>query len=336
MKKEIYKIYIALLLLLVIIFTGIAGYIFIEDFTPIEAFFMTIITISTVGFREVHPLSETGQIFTAILIIMSFGIFAYAITTITRYILDGEIRNYLKNYRVNKNIDKLKDHIIICGYGRNGKQACDELGEEKIPFVIIEKEDPVIEQLRIEQHVAFFQGDATHEDVLNKVKIQKAKALITTLPNDADNLFVVLTARELNSKLNIISRASRTDTEKKLIKAGANAVIMPDIIGGEKMAKLVTQPDIVEFLDYIMLQSHFDVNIEEVSCHDINSSFLNQSIVELMQRNISGSNVVGVKTGKNNYIFNLTDDLKLTPELKLFTLGTPDQIKEFKSLITNG
>lgn len=336
MNRELYKIYVAFVLLLTIIFIGIVGYITLEDFTLVEAFFMTIITISTVGFREVHPLTQTGQIFTAILIIMSFGIFAYAITTITRYIMDGEIRNYLKNYRVNKNIEKLKDHIIICGYGRNGKQAAIELSEENVPFVIIENEDDVVEQLRIDRHLTFFQGNATQEDVLLNVKIERAKALITTLPNDADNLFVVLTAKGLNENLKIISRASRYDAEKKLKKAGANTVVMPDIIGGEKMAKLVIQPDIVEFLDYIMLQSHFDVNIEEVTCEDMDDSYHNQSIKELIIKNDSGSNIIGVKVSKGNYIFNPTDEIKMNPELKLFTLGTPEQIKNLKSIIVNG
>jgi voltage-gated potassium channel len=336
MNREIYKIYIALIILFTVILIGIVGFISIEDFTLVEAFFMTIITISTVGFREVHPLSPSGQIFTAILIIMSFGIFVYAITTITRYILDGEIRNYYKNYRVNKNVEKLKDHIIICGYGRNGKQAATEFAEEKHQFVIVENEEDVVEQLRIERQLAFFQGDATREEVLNKVNISKAKALITTLPNDADNLFVVLTARELNKDLMIISRASRSDTEKKLKKAGADTVVMPDIIGGEKMAKLVTQPDIVEFLDYIMLQSHFDVNIEEITCSNINTAYINQSIKELIRKNDTGSNIIGVKISEGDYIFNPTDEIKLTQELILFTLGTPDQIKKLKAIIANG
>ena len=134
---------------------------------------------------------------------------------------------------------------------------------------LVENEESVIEQLRTDRQLAFYKGDATREDVLNKVNISKAKALITTLPNDADNLFVVLTARELNKDLKIISRASRSDTERKLKKAGANTVVLPDIIGGKKMAKLVTQPDIVEFLDYIILQSRFDVYIEEINCSDI-------------------------------------------------------------------
>lgn len=335
MRREQNRFYVAIILLISIILVGIFGYMSIEDFTFIEASFMTIITISTVGFREVHPLSEAGQIFTAMLIIISFGVFAYAITSITRYILDGEIRKYLKNYRVNKKIDKIKDHVIICGYGRNGKQATIELTEHKIPLVVVENSEQVIEKIDSERKLLFFQGDSTHEDVLERVKIQKAKALITTLPNDADNLFVVLTARGLNPDLKIISRASKEESKRKLKKAGADEVIMPDYIGGQQMAKLVTQPDIVEFLDYIMLQSHFDVNLEEITCESINTCFINYPINNLIEKNDSGANIIGLKNN-GKYIFNLSDEITLTKNVKLFILGSPDQIKKLKSIITNG
>ena len=185
-----------------------------------------------------------------------------------------------------------------------------------------------------EDHIVY--GNATSDEVLKEAGVERAEGIISVVTNDADNLFVVLTARELNKNLKIISRASRSGTERKLKKAGANTVVLPDIIGGKKMAKLVTQPDIVEFLDYIILQSHFDVNIEEIKCSQMNAVYINQSIKELIRKNDSGSNLIGVKISKGNYIFNPTDEIKMTPELMLFTLGTPDQIKKLKAIISNG
>ncbi|MEA3446095.1 MAG: potassium channel family protein, partial [Bacteroidota bacterium] len=282
-------------LLAIIVIIGEIGYMFIEDFTFVEAFFMTIITISTVGFEEVHPLSQAGQVFTAFLIIFSFGIFAFVVTTITRYVVDGIFRNYYKDNKVKKRIAKLENHVIVCGYGRNGKQAAIELQEHNEQVVIIEENESVVQKIREESDFLYINGDSTQDEVLQFAMISKAKALITTLPNDADNLFVVLTAREMNPGLKIISRASNDNSDIKLKRAGATNIIMPDKIGGQRMATLVAQPDVVEFLEYIMLQGSNDVNLEEISCENLSYCFAGKSIMELDVRNESGANIIGLK-----------------------------------------
>src|SRR6056297_3078463 len=220
LRKENFKsVYFAIILLFLIITIGTIGYIIIEEFTFIEAFFMTIITISTVGFREVKPLSELGQLFTIFLISFSIGIFAYAVTTLTRYIVDGVFRNYLKDNKVKKHIQKLEKHVIVCGYGRNGRQAVHELRSHNVPVVIIDRSESIAEELREQADILYVFGDATEDDTLLDARIMHAKALITAFPNDSDNLFVVLTAREMNAELTIISRASQFNSGKKLRSA---------------------------------------------------------------------------------------------------------------------
>ncbi len=332
-KENFKSIYLAMGLLFIVVIIGISGFIIIEDFSFVEAFFMTIITISTVGFREVHPLSETGQVFTAFLIVSSFGIFAYAVTTLTRYIVDGVFRNYLKDNKVKKRIKKLKGHVIVCGYGRNGRQTVDELRFRGFTVVIVDSNVDIINNIRENSEYLYVHGNATEDEVLHEAQILKAKAIITALPNDSDNLFVVLTAKVINPKLKIISRASNFSSDKKLKRAGATNVIMPDKIGGQKMAKLVAHPDVVEFLDYIMLCREDDVLIEEVSCEDLNVSFAEKTIGEWNVRSISGANIVGMKTADKSYVVNPSPDIKITSKDQLFVLGTLIQINQLKKTL---
>ncbi len=325
--------YYAIIFLILVIFFGAFGYMIMEGYSFTEAFFMTIITISTVGFKEVRPLSETGMWFTSFLIIISFGIFAFAVTTFTRYLVDGVFRNYYRISRLKKKIESLNGHVVICGYGRNGRQAGLDLLEHNVPVVIIEKDEETIEKIRENQNLLYIQGNATHDEVLQLTHLSRAKALITTLPSDADNLLVVLSASEINPDLKIISRASSIHTDRKLKRAGATNVIMPEKIGGQRMAKLVAQPDVVEFLDYIMLQRGKDVNIEEISCNNLSPSFENISIQELNIRVNTGANIIGLKKEDGSYVFNPPPGIKLSKKHQLFVLGTPGQIEKLKEAL---
>jgi len=337
LRKENFKsVYFAIILLMLIITTGTVGYIIIEDFTFIEAFFMTIITISTVGFREVKPLSEMGQLFTVFLIIFSIGIFAYAVTTLTRYIVDGVFRNYLKDNKVKTKIEKLKNHVIVVGYGRNGRQSIEELKRHKFPIVIVDNNESIIQEIREKAELLYIEGNATEDETLMSAKISTAKALITALPEDADNLFVVLTARSMNPDITIISRASNFNSDKKLRSAGATNVIMPDKIGGQRMAKLVAQPDVIDFIEYVMLRESEGVHIEEVNCKGIVASFTEKSIGEWTIRSTTGANIIGIKTSDNKYIVNPTPDVKITEKDQIFVLGNPEQITKLKKVLFSG
>lgn len=333
-KEESFKtVKIALLLLIGIVFLGVIGYIFIERYTFIEAFFMTIITMSTVGFQEVHPLSDAGRIFTAFLIVVSFGIFAYAITTLTRYIVDGIFRHYFMDTKIKNRIQKLKNHAIVCGYGRNGRQSAEELIRYNVEVVLVDKDETIIDEIRSHTQLLYIQGDATNDEILENANIQNARALITALPNDADNLFVVLTARDHNPNLSIITRAADANSVKKLKSAGATNVIMPDSIGGQRMAKLVTQPDVIEFLDYIILPTPDEVYIEEISCKNLDTCLAEKSIGEWAIRQKTGANIIGLKTKNNEFIVNPTPDVKITSSDQIFVLGTKTQINNLNRIL---
>jgi voltage-gated potassium channel len=319
-------------LLFSIITIGITGYHFIEGMSIIDSLYMTVITVSTVGFKEVgaEPLSQTGKIFTMGLIITSLGSLAYVGSNMARFIFDGELANYIKTYRVDKKIAKLKNHVIIVGYGRNGEQAAMELREHGVDFVIVDKRDNVISRVRQNPELLYIKGDATHEDVLDQARIYDARALIATTPNDADNVFVVLTARSMNPGLTVISRASELESQMKLKRAGATNVIMPERIGGQRMAKLVHQPDVVEFLEYILLQKTRDVSLEEISCKNLSQRFVGKTIAELRVREISGANIIGIKISGARYVFNPDPQMILSRNDQLFVLGNPEQISKLQ------
>jgi voltage-gated potassium channel len=325
------KLYLAIGLVILVLITGVAGYYFIQDYTFIDAFFMTVITIATVGYREVKELDDAGKIFTSFLIIFSIGTFAYAISVITRYVIEGEFQLFFKHYKVNKDIQQLKKHVVVCGYGRNGRQACQQLASGNESFVVIESDPVIIESMRNESKLLFVEGDATQDEVLAEAGLERAKALITALPSDASNVFVVLTAREMNPSLKIISRASDDASEHKLKRAGADNVIMPDKIGGTHMAALVTKPDVLEFIDHIT--GRINIRLEEILFSSLPESMRNKSIRELEIRNKTGANIIGYKTANGEYVINPPPDTIMMQDAKLFVLGTQEQVMRFKDIL---
>ena len=325
------KVLYSIIVLFMIIFFGTLGFMLIEGWTLIDSFYQTIITISTVGFETVEELSNVGKLFTAFLIITSFGTFAYTITSITGYVVSGDYRKYFKEYRFMKEIKDLKNHVIVCGYGRVGSKAIETLREHNHDFLVIEQDPEIIEKFRSELNIKCIKGDATKDDLLNKAGIANAKALITTLPYDADNLFVVLTAREVNKKLSIISRASNGSTVKKLKIAGANNVIMPDSLGGSHMAQLVATPDVLEFLDEISIQGENEINLESIDFKDIPEDCQYKSIKDLKEQ-FPVCNIIGFKNTKGEYEINPSDDTSIVPNSKLFVLGNPEQIKQLNRI----
>lgn len=333
MNKRISTLTISIALLAVILAVGSMGYMLIEQYSLIDAFFMTIITVSTVGFGEIKPLSPTGRIFTTFMIIFSFGFFAYGVSSITRFMVDGGFRNYFINKRTNRKVKRMNNHVILCGFGRNGKEAARALKEKGERFVVIETNEEIVNELRKEYNYLYVEGDATDDDVLRQAGVERAKSLITTLPNDADNLLVVLSTRSINKKIRIISRASHEWSDLKLKKAGANNVIMPDMVGGRRMAKLVASPDVVDFLEYMMRKKKGEVQLVELHCKDFACSFLQKTIGELRFKKISGVNIVGMKDKDGNYIFNPSPDLRLSENYQLFVMGTDAQVRKLKAAV---
>lgn len=329
--KYFKEVYFAFGFLVFVILGGTYGYVWVEGFSVFDGFYMTIITVSTVGFEEVHPLSPGGKLFTAILIILSFGTFAFVVTSITKYLVSGQYRSYFRDFHMAKKLDKVTGHVIVCGYGRNGKQAINRLNAHNTPYVIIESKSELVEEIRV-LNLPVVEGDATMEENLFTAGIDRAQALITTLPKDSDNLFVVLTARDLSDELTIISRASEDSSERKLRIAGADNVIMPDKVGGDQMASLVVTPDVVDFLDHISIQGSAEINLEEIEFKDIPVSLKYKTIKYLEDKDKTGIKVIGFKTPEGEYIVNPASDLALVPNAKIFVLGTAEQIKELNTI----
>ncbi len=320
-------------LVITVLIVGSVGYTLL-GYTTSEAIYQTIITIATVGFEEVHPLNNQGMWFTSFLVIVSIGIFAYAVTTFTRFIVEGVFRNSYKDTKVKRKIDKLSGHVVICGYGRNGKQAAIELVQHNVAIVVIEQNADIVQTLRETPEMLYVEGDAADEEILKIANLESARAMITTLPEDADNLFVVLSAREINPSIKIISRASIDNSDVKLKRAGATNVIMPDKIGGQRMAKLVAQPDIVEFIDYVLLQSVDSVVLEEISCNKLASCYVGKSILELDIRNKSGANIIGLKKEDKSYLINPMPKTVINATDQLFALGTKSQLDQLRITIS--
>ncbi|MFO8087034.1 MAG: NAD-binding protein [Bacteroidales bacterium] len=334
-SKRLVKLRIAFLIMLIITIIGTIAYAIIEQQSIIDSLYMTVITVSTVGYKEAFELSFTGRIFTIFLIIISWVAFAYAVSVITTYFLEGEINLILRNYRKKSALKKMKKHIILIGYGRNGRQTAEDLIEIHKDFIVVERDHELILD-HSNKNINFYEGDATKDETMLAVGIKEASAVVTTLPSDAANLFVVLTARSLNPDIFIVSRASTESTEKKLEMAGVNKVIMPERVGGSHMASLVTKPDLVEFLQHISLKGDHETNLEELMCSSLPKEIASATIGDLNIRSLSGANIVGFKTPDGKYFINPAPETKLVPNAKLFVMGTPGQIEKMKVLMKTG
>ena len=325
------KIYIALILAIILISIGVLGYINISNYTFVEALYMTVITISTVGFGEVHPSTETEKLFTIFLIFTSIGIFAYIVSVLTEFIANGELIKELKLNRMHKKIQKLQGHSIVCGYGRNGRQAVIKLKSHNKQCVVIEDSKKLIKEIEKDGHFVVI-GDATNDVILQRAGIKEADNLITTLPSDADNLFVILSARQFNKTATLISRASQDNSERKLKIAGADNVIMPDKLGGDHMAALVVSPDIIEFVDKLSLDGDCETNLEEILVNELPNKFINKTLRDLDLRQQTGCSVIGIKTATNDYVINPESNIVLVPDSKLIVLGRTEQIVKLREL----
>ena len=326
------KIYTALILLALVLLFGVLGFRIISRYSWIDSLYMTVITVTTVGFGEVQPLDDASKIFTVLLILFSVIIVGYALTVITEYILSGNKLDQLKQKNMQKKIDNLKNHIIICGYGRNGKQAAKKLLDYKKPFIIIEYNKEIIEKYQSDD-ILFVYGNANEDKLLLEAGIERASTLISALPDDADNLFVVLSARQINKEMTIISRAAQETSCDKLKLAGANNVILPDQIGGDHMASLVVVPDLLEFIQNLSVIGERNINIEEIHVNKLYDPTTNvKTIRDLDLRNKSGCTVIGYKASNGDYLVNPESDIKLMPDSKVIVLGRPEQIHKLNAL----
>ncbi len=325
------KIKIAVSLLFLMLLIGILGFKITMDLSWVDALYMTVITITTVGYREIGEPSPEAKLFTVFFILISVIVVGYAVSAITEYLLSSTSLADIRKKRKLKHLDAMENHIIVCGYGRNGKQAIQKLQDYKREFIIIEKDQQVIDDALLdEEH--FLRGNANEDEVLLSAGIDRASTLITALPEDADNLFIVLSARQLNKDLKIISRASEDNSYKKLKFAGADNVILPDTIGGQHMASLIVSPDLIEFWDNLSYGGNEGVNLEQISFEQMFDEERSCTILDLNLRKETGCSIIGYKSPEGDYTVNPDPELQLVRGSKIIVVGNSKQIAKLQKV----
>src|SRR5687767_9091671 len=261
------RILIPLFVVSLALVLGTLGYIVIEGWRPLDSLWMAAISLTTAGFGEVHPLSPTGRIYTIVLMLAGMGVLAYGISVVTGFVVEGELRDFLRRRTMRKQIAKMRGHTIVCGAGRTGLHVVAELRKVREKYVVIEGHHDVADDLRREG-CAVIEGDATHEEVLKEAGIDTAARMVVSLTDDKDNLFVVMTAHGINPKMRIVARYVNDRSAEKLKKAGASAVVSPNAIGGLRMASEALRPAVVSFLDVMLRSSKATLRIEEAHVHE--------------------------------------------------------------------
>ncbi len=291
-------------LIALIVSFGTIGYMGIEGWDFIDSLYMTIITLTTVGFKEIHDLSLSGRIFTIVLLIGGVGTVFYTLGIGAKIIVEGELQEVYGRRRLEKKLKDLRDHYIVCGYGRMGKIVARELKHEKLKFVVMEKNEILLDSDE-KNETLIIQGDATSDDLLKKVGIERAKCLISVLPTDAENLYVVLSARGLKPDLLIVARAGEEGSEQKLLRAGADRVVSPYHIGGLRMAHTVLKPAVVDFIEFATKSGNIDLQIEEITIRE-GSQLVNLSLDECGIGRDLGIIIVAIKQKTGEMKFNPT------------------------------
>ena len=322
----------SLFILLGIMFVGTLGYMFLEKWNLVDSLYMTMITLSTIGFREVHEMDTAGRIFTIILIIGGVGTVAFALKTTIQVIFEGEIRGILGRRKVNEKIKRQNKHYIICGYGRMGKHVCADFAEEGHPFVVIEKDPEIVTDIQARGYMVI-QGDATNDEVMISAGIERAEGLISVVNTDAENLFVVLSARELNPLLTIITRAGDEGAEKKLKRAGANQVVSPYVIGAQRIAQTIFRPHVTSFLDTAVRGSgDIDFRLESIRIAE-ESGYNGIQIGRSKIREELGVLIVAIQKEDGTLNTSLSPETVLEKGDRLICVGKPSQMAELARLV---
>lgn len=322
----------ALLALITVAFVGAFGYALIEGWPLFDGLYMTVITIATVGYNETHPLSHQGRTFTIFLILLGSGVMLYAISALTAFIVEGTLGDFFKRIKMEKKIGALKGHHIICGMSGTGRYAIDELLKTGMDFVVIELDPHKISELE-KRGILYVLGDATSDAALKDAGIPRAAGLISALHSDADNLLVVLTARELNRELRIIAKADHEESEHKLRKVGADGVVMPSFIGGLRMASELIRPSVVTFLDTMLRGLDRAVRVEEIPIEQ-HSTVAGRTLEESGLLGTEGVSVLALVRGKEPYRFNPRPSQRLEPGDCLIVMGFSILIGEVRSRLS--
>ena len=289
-------------MLIGIVAFGTCGYYWVEHMPFFEAFYMTIITISTVGYAEIVPLSQTGRALTIIIIILGITVGAYTIGLLVRAFVEGELAKIVGRRIVQKQISSLKDHFIVCGYGRIGRIMCSEFAADNIDFVVIEQDPATREEIENQRYLCI-EMDATSEEALLAAGIMNAKGIATAVNSDANNVFITMTAKSLRPDIFVLARASEEKNEDKLLRAGASRVVSPYMIGARRMAQMLKKPTVVDFIDIAMMGSHLGLMMEEAKIGP-KSNLIGKNLIDSQLRKDFGVIIVAIKKISGNMIFN--------------------------------
>jgi len=331
-ESKVKFVYIGGFLILTTMALGVVGYMLIERASLIDALYMTVITISTVGFGEVIPLSQGGKVFTIFLIILGTGTLAYTASQFVDYVVAGELRNMFGRKKMESKIDALEDHYILCGFGRMGRIIADLLSENNLPFVIV---DPQPRQSETsDNQYLFVTGDATHENVQLKAGILRAKGLITVVDQDVTNLYIVLTAKGLNKDLYVVTKCAQEEAQSKLMWAGADKIVSPYTIGGQSIAQSIIKPHVTDFLDMAMGQTGYNIMVEEVEVRE--KSKLDGTSIKDSNIRSHGIIIVAISKSKRGFIYNPGPDEILTAGDTLIALGRKEDFESLNNYLERG
>jgi voltage-gated potassium channel len=328
---EFVKLRISLFLLFVILVSGTVGYTAIEHMSVFDSFYMTLITISTVGFGEISPLSQPGRILTIFIIVCGISLLTYSLGQIAKIFIEGELGKLLGRRKLGKQISELHGHYIVCGFGRIGEVICKELADEQIPFLVIEKQGEKIENLERLQYL-YLAGDATDEDVLLQAGLMKAKGLATAVSSDADNVFITLTAKGLRPEIFVLSRAADLKNESKMLRAGASRVVCPYNMGGARMAQILRKPTVVDFLDTAMMSGELGLKLEEAVVQPT-SCIVGKTLLTSNLRRDFGVIIVAIKKVSSGMVFNPGPQAIIDADDVIIAIGKQEDMRRMRQVL---
>ncbi|NMF85217.1 potassium channel protein [Nodosilinea sp. P-1105] len=316
-----------------VIFSGVLWYRFVEGWSWLDATYMSVITLSTVGFGEINPLSPRGRLFTILLILTGVGVIAYILNNFTEAIVQGHFQAGFRLLKRRRFMDSLTGHYIICGYGRTGSQIAAEFAAEAVSFVVVDLDDGSIQAA---QQVGYttIQGDATHDQVLLQVGIERARCLVAALPSDAENLYTVLSAKSLAPTIRTIARASTEEAIQKLKRGGADVVVSPYITGGKRMAAAALRPQVVDFLDGMLTGANRTVYVEEFLLDPKVCPVVGQTLREAQLGKQSGALLLAIRREDETLIVGPTADTRLYPGDLVISMGTMDQLRRLSQILS--
>lgn len=326
------RLLIGVFFIFVMLFVGSFGYVLIEGWPFVDALYMTVITLSTVGYGETHELSHAGRVFTIVFVFMSVGFAFYLAGSIVQFMMEGRIREILGRRKLEKGIKKQKNHFIVCGFGRVGSSICDELAKSKRSSIVVIDRDPEAITALEEQGIYHIAGEATDEENLIKAGIERARGLVAALKTDSDNVYALLTARELNPELFIIARAGERKSEKKLLAAGADKVVSPYLMGGHRIAQIIVRPTVTDFLELTMMHEGGKIQMEEMLVHS-SSRLIDVALQDSNIRKDLNLIIVAVRKPKGDMLFNPSSQTKLLGGDTIVVIGEKENLKELEHIL---